>query len=92
MSTTTIRKTHAVTDSYTDLIGSIAEAANVAGIVANYGDAEMEIVKGGGQAPAATLRGKPLKAWGEEYAEQDHIWIRCRVKGASGVVGFEAIS
>lgn len=90
MGTTTNRANHAVTDTYTDIITSIAGAASVAGNVNNLGDAEMEMVKGGATAPDAGVRGKPLLPWGSDYVEADHIWIRCRRSGASGVVGFEA--
>ena len=91
MPTTTLRQSHPVTRTYSDLMASIPNAANKPGFVKHFGGAEVEIVLGGAGRPDIGVRGSPLPARGEEWAETDHIWLRCP-HGGGAVVGFIEIS
>jgi hypothetical protein len=88
MVTTTQRTSHAVTDSYTDIVTSIPGAAATPGFIRHLGGADVEIVMGGAGAPASTVRGIPLSQGEEEACEADHIWVKCRT-GLSAVIGFD---
>lgn len=91
MPTTTLRQSHPVTRTYSDLTSSIPGAANKSGFVKHFGGAEVEIVMGGATQPDLTVRGSILPARGEEWAEADRIWVRCP-HGGSAVVGFIEVS
>ena len=91
MATTTLRQTHMVTRNYSDLITSIPGAAGKSGFVKHLGGADVEIVFGGAPKPADSVRGSGLTVRGEEWAETDHIWVRCP-HGGGAVVGFIEIS
>ncbi len=91
MPTTTLRQSHTVARAYSDLTTSIPGAANKAGFVKHFGGNEVEVVLGGSAQPGVTVRGSPLPVRGEEWAEADHIWVRCP-QGGAAVVGFIEIS
>lgn len=79
MATETQRTTHSVNSDYSDLVGSIPGAAGAGGFVRHLGGADVEIVKGGDVAPAADVRGIPLRAGSDgEWCEAAHIWVRTR--------------
>lgn len=87
MATTTLRAHHLVSKNYSDLIASIPDAAGKTGFVKHLGGAEVEIVLGGEDPPAATVRGSILPPRGEEWAQAAAIWLRCP-HGGEATVGF----
>lgn len=92
MTTETLRATHTVTEDYSDLVTSIPGAAAVGGFVRHLGGADIEIIKGGADAPAETVRGIPLRAGSDgEWCDADHIWVRCR-RDMSAKLAFETLS
>lgn len=92
MATTTLRQTHMVTRSYSDLITSIPGAAGKSGFVKHLGGADVEIVFGGAGQPAAADRGTILRAGGEEWCEAGtaNIWPRCS-HGGIATLGFNVV-
>lgn len=90
MATTTLRQTHSVSGEYSDLVTSIAGAANSTGFVKHLGGADVEIIFGGDSQPASSMRGTLLSKGGEEWGEAAHIWVRCPHDGVA-TLGFNVV-
>lgn len=90
MATTTQRTSHTVRTDWTDVITSIPGAANAAGMLRNKSGQAVEVIKGG-NVPVATDSGVVMEAFGKEYCEASHIWVRT-IGTQYAVVAFEALS
>lgn len=90
MGTVTQRSSATVSKNWTDITLSIPGAANAAGVLRNQSGQMLDVIKGG-LAPVAGESGIAVPAYGQEYCEADHIWVRSLGR-VDAVVAFEVIS